>query len=333
MECKCSGKRQKTDHKRDTFISQEEQVLAKDDIMSTVLSFLGSLRDFSEFLFVSKTTAGHIFTFMDEQVKNNMEKLPTHGWISFDGTSLDQSPWRYHSLVGDPMRPNVRNFLFKQLLLQKESTPAFDEAFSDGEIQLSNNNRRLSMCGVGDRLHIGCGISNRILLPGQSYRMSVQFRYRCLHHKNLFGIIRPIKCSSGTVSQIIQGRGFMFMPEHDTIPSRWKKQSSINTVMWNPRPSSSVSVSRGSRSGSDLQREGGWDLFCQFEWTENTGLTVFGATFELDYEDPSNGKLNFVYLDDNDEQKHLITEGSTGDYVWAGSVGVYHNKVTSMEIM
>ena len=158
MECKCSGKRQKTDHKRDTFISQEEQVLAKDDIMSTVLSFLGSLRDFSEFLFVSKTTAGHIFTFMDEQVKNNMEKLPTHGWISFDGTSLDQSPWGYHSLVGDPMRPNVRNFLFKQLLLQKESTPAFDEAFSDGEIQLSNNNRRLSMCGVGDRLHIGCGI-------------------------------------------------------------------------------------------------------------------------------------------------------------------------------
>ena len=125
----------------------------------------------------------------------------------------------------------------------------------------------------------------------------------------------------------------MFMPEHDTIPSRWKKQSSINTVMWNPRPSSSVSVSRGSRSGSDLQREGGWDLFCQFEWTENTGLTVFGATFELDYEDPSNGKLNFVYLDDNDEQKHLITEGLTGDYVWAGSVGVYHNKVTSMEIM
>ena len=281
--------------------------------------------------FVSKTTAGHIFTFMDEQVKNNMEKLPTHGWISFDGTSLDQSPWGYHSLVGDPMRPNVRNFLFKQLLLQKESTPAFDEAFSDGEIQLSNNNRRLSMCGVGDRLHIGCGISNRILLPGQSYRMSVQFRYRYLHHANLFGLIRPIKCSSGTVSQIMQGTGFMFMPELDTIPSRWKKQSSINTVMWNPYPSSTVSVSRGSRSGSDLQREGGWNLFYQSDHIANT--TVIGAKFELDYGDPSNGKLNFVYLDDNDERKHLITEGLTGDYVWAGSVGVYHNKVTSMEIM
>ena len=137
MECKCSGKRQKTDHKRDTFISQEEQVLAKDDIMSTVLSFLGSLRDFSEFLFVSKTTAGHIFTFMDEQVKNNMEKLPTHGWISFDGTPLDRSPWGYHPIVEYPGCPNVRNFLFKQLLLQKESTCAFDGAFSDGEHQLS----------------------------------------------------------------------------------------------------------------------------------------------------------------------------------------------------
>ena len=53
MECKCSRKRQKTDHKRDTFISTEE-ALAKYDAMSIVLSFLGSLRDFWALIIVSK---------------------------------------------------------------------------------------------------------------------------------------------------------------------------------------------------------------------------------------------------------------------------------------
>ena len=275
--------------------------------------------------------APHILEFMDAQVSINKKTLPTHGWMYFDGTPLDRSPWGYHPIVEYPGCPNVRNFLFKQLLLQKESTCAFDGAFSDGEHQLSNNNRRLSMSGVGDRLHIGYGTSNRILLPGQSHRISVQFCYRYLHHANGFGIIRPIKCSSSTISWIIQGSGLLFEPELETIPSRWKKQSSINTVMWNPSHGSSVLVSRGSTFGSDLQREGGWDLFCQSEHIANT--TFIGAKFELDYEDPSNGKLNFIYLDDNEEQKHLITEGLTGEYVWAGSIGVYHNAVTSMEIM
>ena len=259
MECKCSQKRQKTNHKRDTCISPEE-TWAKCDTMSIVLSFLGSLRDFGALIRVSKITAHHIFTFMADQVSKHEKSLPTHGWISLDGTPLDRSPWGYHQLVGRPKCPNARNFLFRQLLLQKESTCTFDKSFSDGENRLSNNNRRLSMCGVGDQLHIGCGISNRILVPGTSCRISVQFCYRHLHHANRLGIIRPIKCSSSTIPRIIQGDsmcGLMFGPELETIPSRWRKHSSINTVMWNPYPRSSVSVTRGSSFCSDFQREGG----------------------------------------------------------------------------
>ena len=99
MECKCSGKRQKTDHKRDTFISPEEDApnpagltLANydtNDTMSIVLSFLGSQRDFGALIIVSKTMAPHILEFMDAQVSINKKTLPTHGWMYFDGTPLD----------------------------------------------------------------------------------------------------------------------------------------------------------------------------------------------------------------------------------------------------
>ena len=126
--------------------------------MSIVLSFLGSLRDFWALIIVSKNTAQNVFTFMHKQVSKNRNSLPTHGWISFDGTSLNPLPWGYHPLpwgyhplvgpVGHPRCPNARNFLFKQLMLQKESTPVFDEAFSDGVNQLANNNRRLTIYGV-----------------------------------------------------------------------------------------------------------------------------------------------------------------------------------------
>ena len=357
MECKCSGKRQKTDHKRDTFISTEE-ALAKYDAMSIVLSFLGSLRDFWTLIIASKKTARNVFTFMHEQVSKKRDSLPTHGWISFDGISLDPLPWGYHPLVGPvghPTCPNARNFLFKQLMLQKESTPAFDEAFSDGVNQLeynnrlpavvnqlANNNRRLTIYGVRLQEHIGygigCGVSDRILLPGKSYRISVEFFFSHLNNRaNRFGIIRPIKCSSSTISQMVQKKaihGSTFGPELETIPSRWKEWSSINAVMWNPYPGSSVSIQRGRRSGSDLQREGGWDSFFQ-SWRgswEDENVSSIDAKFELDLEDPSNGKLNFIYLDNDEEQRELITEGLTGEYVWAGSIGVYQLEATWMEI-
>ena len=70
-----------------------------------------------------------------------------------------------------------------------------------------------------------------------------------------------------------------------------------------------------------------------FQSQRDGNVSSIDAKFELDYEDPSNGKLNFIYLDNNEEQRELITEGLTGEYVWAGSIGVYHNAVTSMEIM
>ena len=37
--------------------------------------------------------------------------------------------------------------------------------------------------------------------------------------------------------------------------------------------------------------------------------------------------------DNDEEQKHLVAEGLTGEYVWAGSIGVYYDAVTSMEII
>ena len=165
--------------------------------------------------------------------------------------------------------------------------------------------------------------------------MSVEFFFTHLNDRaNRFGIIRPIKCSSSTISQMVQKKaihGSTFGPELETIPSRWKRQSSINAVMWNPCPGSLVLVQRGRRSGSDLQREGGWDLFFQSQRDGN--VSSIDAKFELDYEDPSNGKLNFIYLDNNEEQRELITEGLTGEYVWAGSIGVYQLEATWMEIM
>ena len=101
--------------------------------------------------------------------------------------------------------------------------------------------------------------------------------------------------------------------------------------MWNPCAGLLVLVQRGPRSGSDLQREGGGDLFFQSQRDGN--VSSIDAKFELDYEDPSNGKLNFIYLDKDEEQRKLITEGLTGEHVWAGSIGMYQLEATWMETM
>ena len=79
------------------------------------------------------------------------------------------------------------------------------------------------------------------------------------------------------------------------------------------------------------KERGGWDLFFQSQRDGN--VSSIDAKFELDYEDPSNEKLNFIYLDNNEEQRELITEGLTGEDVWAGSIGVYQLEATLMEIM
>ena len=42
---------------------------------------------------------------------------------------------------------------------------------------------------------------------------------------------------------------------------------------------------------------------------EDENVSSIDAKFELDLEDPSNGKLNFICLDNDEEQRELITEG------------------------
>ena len=69
-----------------------------------------------------------------------------------------------------------------------------------------------------------------------------------------------------------------------------------------------------------------------FQSQRDGNVSSIDAKFELDYEDPSNGN-NFIFLHNDEEQRELITEGLTGEYVWAGSIGVYQLEATWMEIM
>ena len=129
-------------------------------------------------------------------------------------------------------------------------------------------------------------------------------------------------------------------PTHSNVrammyPSMQRNRSSVNTVMWGG--DGTIEVSRGTRSAWRHDREGDWHLYCQTERAETEcgsmpNMIMASAKFELDYNDGSNGKLNFVYSVNNKKRKKLIVEGLTGDYVWVGVIGVYYKGVTTMEI-
>ena len=188
-------------------------------------------------------------------------------------------------------------------------------------------------------------MSNKMLLPGKSYQISIQFCAEYQHHANRFEIVRPMKPNGYKT-------GFLPYPRAVNPPSHistiypsivWRKRTSINTVMGNCYYSegyglhATIKVSRGTSLAKKHGREGGWDFYCQLgraisEYGNMPDMVMASAKFELDYNDGSNGKLNFVYSVDNKERKHLIIEGLTCDYVWAGVMGVYHDGVTTMEI-
>ena len=250
--------------------------------------------------------------------------------------------------------------LYKQILLQRKhlsfnqthcnSTFNYHSIMSENEggTLIMARNNKMHSCNGNNVFSPGFGVSNRLLVPGQCYRVSATFEYEYGNQYNRFGITRPMTHSDiwYRYGSILSENG-TYEPTQQHVMSRylplaWQQESSVNAVLFSEYSGwkdVEITTGNGGTMNNTYRRA------VQAKTTnivkkkclccKNSNRMV-QANFELDLRDKSNGKFLLLTLDcDRDTQTyrhHLLADGLVGEFVWTGIIGVVGNSTTKIHM-
>ena len=250
------------------------------------------------------------------------------------------------------MKALYPTILYKHILFQKQPL-SFNQTFGDSFIQKECKGTVISMTQENmNVLSHGFGVSNRLLVPGQRYRVTATFEYGQSNQHSRFGITRPMTHSDANYrygSIPPENIHFPYTPTRKDVmsahlPLAWQQNSIVNAVLFSEHSGfSDVEITSGN--GGFFNTE-----FYPAHHTWRTNVVqrkclcckndkhIVEAYFELDLTDASNGKLNLLKLDyDPFTQSyhihtHLLADGLVGEYVWTATIGVSGKSTTKIHI-
>ena len=255
------------------------------------------------------------------------------------------------SIPARKMKALYPTILYKHILLQRQPL-SFDQTFSDSFIQKECNGNVISMTheSVHGSSH-GFGVSNRLLVPGQRYRVSAIFEYVHSSQHNGFGITRPMPHSDATYrygSIPPENIHFPYTPTRKDVmsaylPLAWQQKSIVNGVLFS-ECSGFCDVEITSGNGGFFNTE----FYPAHTWSTTViqrkclccknNRHIVQANFELDLTDKSNGKLHLLTLDKDPYTQsyrihtHLLRDGLVGEFVWTATIGVSGKGATKIHM-